>query len=1087
MEPHATVLPEPSPLSALQQRILRTLFWTLAMLGGLAALAALLLDHWMPGEAGPWMALGYGLLGLVALGALRLPPERAVRLLAPALMGVQGFVALLALRTGWGLQAPALLLFGMAICIIHVLCPPRLAWGSSALAMAVVVGLTVAERLGLVPTVQGIPPLGARTAMHLAAIATATLTGRGIAQLVQGQLAAAAAREQRFRTLLGIAANAYWETDPQLRLSQARWRRGDDFQTLPDKLGQVPWELADIRFAPGVAERLRDAMTARQPLRDVPCAWQPPAGAPRHYLFSGEPRHDAARRFIGYWGVSRDVTAERRALDTLAAAEARYRELFNHIPSPVTLHQGGRIVDANPAAARLLGYASVDAMRGHHLLDEHVLDTQREAVRARIAEIETLPPGQALAPIDISLRTCQGATVHVKTVGASAEYQGRPATLSLSADETDRRATNLALSRTQTLLAQVVAMSPDAITVTDLGTGRYVTVNESFTRLVGYGRDEAVGRTALELGIWHDLRDRQAVLQAIADDGVMLDRPVDFVGKSGAVVSLMVSGTQLEIEGERYLLLSSRDVSETARVRLEREAILANASVGIAFTRDRRFVLANAQFERIFGWSSGSLVGQPGRAVWASDEDYAALSAQVGPTLGRGEAVDIERQALRRDGSLFRLRLRAKAIDPSRPADIGTIWIAEDVTAARQAEQELASARDAAEAANRAKSDFLANTSHEIRTPLNALQGLARLARQPGLAPARLHQYLDQIGESADLLGLIISDVLDLAKIEAGKLLLEDSPFALRALLESLVESHAALAAARGLDFDAELDPALPVWVRGDALRLRQILANFLHNALKFTQQGGLRLVVRAQPGARLRFEVHDTGLGIDAATQARLFRPFTQADESTTRRHGGTGLGLSICHELATLMGGEVGLSSQPGEGSCFHAELPLPAVATPEPLPGDQPGGEERLRGARVLLVEDNSVNMMIGVALLEQWGVQVCQATDGAQALAAVAAEGAAGRRFDAVLMDVQMPGLSGYEVTEALRREHPPQALPVIALTAAALVSGRERALAAGMNDFLTKPIDPQRLHDALLRALRPASASASASAAVGENV
>ena len=224
-----------------------------------------------------------------------------------------------------------------------------------------------------------------------------------------------------------------------------------------------------------------------------------------------------------------------------------------------------------------------------------------------------------------------------------------------------------------------------------------------------------------------------------------------------------------------------------------------------------------------------------------------------------------------------------------------------------------------------------------------------------------------------------------------------------------------------------------------------------------------------------MRFEVHDTGPGIAPATQARLFQPFTQADESTTRLYGGTGLGLSICRELARLMGGTVGLDSRPGHGSCFHAELPLPAVAADALAADASADGDSRLRGARVLLVEDNDVNMMVGVALLEHWGVQVTEAADGTQALAAVALAAASYQPFDAVLMDLQMPGISGYQTTEALRRQHSATQLPVIALTAAALVSERDRALAAGMNGFLTKPIDPPSLYRALLRALQDRTA------------
>ena len=317
------------------------------------------------------------------------------------------------------------------------------------------------------------------------------------------------------------------------------------------------------------------------------------------------------------------------------------------------------------------------------------------------------------------------------------------------------------------------------------------------------------------------------------------DRLIEFVTQAGQVLPLLISGTRFENDGMVYLLLNARDTSEASRVRLEREAILAHASVGIAFTRQRRFVLVNALFERMYGWPEGGLVGQPVQSLWADSAHFDALQQQVGPALARGEAVDIERLGQRRDGSRFTVRLRANAIDPANLAQGGTIWIAEDVSAARAADQALAQARDAAEAANRAKSAFLANTRHEIRTPLNGVLGLARLASQPGLEPQRLQRYLAQISDSASQLTGIFSDILDMAKIEAGKLQTETAAFDLAGLLQSLADTYSALAEARGLGFALHADPALPAWVCGDALRVRQVLANFLHNALKFCSTGG--------------------------------------------------------------------------------------------------------------------------------------------------------------------------------------------------------------------------------------------------------
>ena len=354
--------------------------------------------------------------------------------------------------------------------------------------------------------------------------------------------------------------------------------------------------------------------------------------------------------------------------------------------------------------------------------------------------------------------------------------------------------------------------------------------------------------------------------------------------------------------------------------------------------------------------------------------------------------------------------------------------------------------------------------------------GLARMARARGISEALRSQYLDQIADSAQSLAGIISDILDLSKIEAGKLQLEAAPFDLIELLGALHHSYQTLATARGLALHIDIDDALRAPgaqpgnpVLGDALRVRQILTNFLSNAVKFTECGTVTLSARRLDAERVRIELSDTGPGIAPETLGQLFKPFTQGDQSTTRRFGGTGLGLSICRELATLMGGQVGVDSVQGQGSHFWAVLPLPAGQVAAQIA--PPVAADALAGARLLVVEDNPVNMMIAVALLESWGVQVTQAHDGREALAAVARAAEAGQPFDTVLMDVQMPRMSGHEATRALRQTAAGRHLPIIALTAAALVTERDEALHAGMDDFLTKPVDAARLQAALLRSCR----------------
>ncbi len=538
---------------------------------------------------------------------------------------------------------------------------------------------------------------------------------------------------------------------------------------------------------------------------------------------------------------------------------------------------------------------------------------------------------------------------------------------------------------------------------------------------------------------------------------------------------MLVSGTRFVMDRRDFVVINGRDVTDVERSRLEHEAILDNASIGIALTRDQQFQMVNPAFEDMTGWRDGSIIGQPGAVVWPDETVYREIGARIGPALARGEKVELVADIRRHDGSVFPCRMMARAVDPSHPSRGSTIWITEDITERRRVEEALARARDEAEAASRAKSAFLANTSHELRTPLNGLLGMAQLARVPDLPEAQRNRYLDQIVDSAQGLAVIVSDILDLSKIEAGKLVLEAEPFDLHALLVSMHRGYATQAQVRSLALTLEIGPEIG-HVSGDALRLRQILNNFLGNALKFTLDGGIQLRALRADGGLVRFEVHDTGPGIDAATQARLFQPFTQGDDSTTRRFGGTGLGLSICRDLAQLMQGQVGVTSEPGRGSCFWAEVPLPTVDAPSADSGHATMDQLATRGVHVLVVDDNDINMMVAVAQLEQFGVRVGQAHDGQTALHEVSVADAAGDPYDLVIMDLQMPDMSGHQVTRELRRRYSAAQLPVLAYSAAALVTERDAALAAGMNDFLPKPTEPDRMRAMVARwaAVRAAS-------------
>jgi PAS domain S-box-containing protein len=1047
----------------------------------------------------------FTVLALLALAATRLP-DRGLHLALTAVhLAVVASILATGVVLGWGLAVPGLAAIGLLVCL---LCAAS-GWQAGAFLAAVSALLFTAVALGWLPAT-GSAPLATPVLLQLGVLLIATAAGLAggvlVSRLLNMARCTAEDREQRFRGLLALAVDGYWEIDRHYRLTAAADQTGTQRPlTAASGLGVVPWQLSHWHSEADALDLLLACLDERQPFRDIAFRWTGTNGNARHYRASGEPRFDRAGIFTGYWGVVRDISAEQEAQAALAATETRYRELFSRIPTPLVLHRSGQVIDANAAALALFGQPDLDSMAGTDLLSCYESGDSRERARRRMDLLHGQPLGTALPVTDFKLLLPPHRRVAVRATSVCVDAEGGPATLAIYVDDTERLAAEEAVRRSEAMLSHLVATSPDLITLTDVATGRYAMVNRSFERISGWTAAEAMGRTALELGIWGSAAARDTFVELLRREGTVTDLRVPFISKSGVAFSMVVSAARFVMEHRDYMVINARDVTEKERERLEREAILLNASVGIAVTRQQRLVLVNRHFEQIFGWPSGELLGRETKILWEPAHDLDEVRESLYAALARGEPVVLERTGQRPDGSTFAASIRGRVVDPARPVEGGAIWIVEDVTERRQFEQTLARARDQAESASRAKSAFLANTSHELRTPLNALIGLARLARDDQLAPGQRVRYLDQIEQSAQSLAAIISDILDLSRIEAGKLPIESAPFELAAELQALQRTGAVLAEGRPLSLRVQMDATVHGPVLGDALRLRQIVNNYLANAVKFTPQGSIWMRARRPGGAAdpvVRIEVQDTGPGISAATMAQLFKPFTQADVSTTRRFGGTGLGLSICRELAALMGGRVGADSQEGQGSVFWVELPLPAL--PRTLPGTPPAGEglpaglpptlptvspesgRSLKGLRVLIAEDNAVNMMIATALLERWGVDVTQALDGREAVAAVQRAAAGGRPFDAVLMDVQMPVMSGHEATRAVREleacgalQDPEAArnaqplkpglpLPIIALTAAALVTEREEALLAGMNDFLTKPIDADKLQAALRR-------------------
>jgi len=549
----------------------------------------------------------------------------------------------------------------------------------------------------------------------------------------------------------------------------------------------------------------------------------------------------------------------------------------------------------------------------------------------------------------------------------------------------------------------------------------------------------------------------------------------------------------------------SNGPTQTADLEQRMLRILIDLLPDFIYVKDAagRFLVANAAVARQMGTTPAKLLGKTDFDFYPR-ELAAQFSADEQHVVRTGEGL-IDREEIAVDPHGNR-RVLATTKVPLRSEDgriVGVVGIGHDITARVRAEAEARAAREQAEAAARAKSEFLAHMSHEIRTPMSGVVGMTDLLLETELDEAQ-RDFAEAIRDSAKALLAVINDILDFSKIEAGKLDLELIDFDLRAVIEDVMRLLAFQARGKDLQLKVSIDSAIPPLVRGDPSRLRQVITNLGANAVKFTPSGEVSLAasVLAASGEEtlVRFDVRDTGIGIAPADLARLFQPFSQVDASTTRRFGGTGLGLSIVRRLVELMGGETGVESEPGVGSRFwftaQFRRPLaPAASTsaavradlasPVPLdecrrramdgdpakverPGRGPQTSAHVPKHRILVAEDNAVNQKVARFLLVKLGYDVDMVANGLEAV-----EAWKSGLYDAILMDCQMPVLDGYAASREIRRLESASTprTPIIALTAHAIKGADLECRAAGMDDYVSKPIDREQLRTSLERVLR----------------
>ncbi len=627
--------------------------------------------------------------------------------------------------------------------------------------------------------------------------------------------------------------------------------------------------------------------------------------------------------------------------------------------------------------------------------------------------------------------------------------------------------------------------------------GKWLQANEKLCRIVGYTHSELLRKSFQEITFPEDLdTDLAKVSQLLAGeiDAYALEKR--YLTKDGrrVWVNLTVALVRNEESAPDYFISVVEDIER-------RKA--AESALQI-----REQALQEAQrLARVGSWSWDLLSG---RHVWSqevysiygrdpalppavypevqsyfSDESWAILSNTVEATLLSGQPYECDCEFIRPDGERRWLTARGEATLDAGGKVVELHGTVQDITERKAIERELAihrehlselvaertaeleTARHEAERLARVKAEFLSNMSHEIRTPLNAVLGFAQVGHRDSMGQ-KAQQYFAHILDSGELLLGIINDILDFSKIEAGKMQVERQPFDIRLAVERASAMVMPRAQDRGLQWAVEVSDDLPAGCLGDSLRLSQILINLLSNAVKFTESGGVTLSAWREAG-QLCFAVSDTGIGLNAEQQARLFSAFEQADTSTTRRFGGTGLGLAISRHLALLMGGEIVVSSQPGLGSRFTLRIPYLSAAAPPTIALQSAASGARLTGLSILVAEDNEVNRLVLAELLGDEQPELVFVENGLEAVARVQS---GPPDFDLVLMDIQMPVMDGYEAAQLILAEHPD--LPIIGLTAHALAEERARILAAGMVAHVSKPVQLDELVNTILTYLRSTS-------------